>query len=162
MRAHKSRFSILGTRPAALPHLPVGLVADASNHAQRTLIDMLCLKQDIHDPILWYYTPMAGAFSEHLRGSAVIYDCMDELSAFKSAPPALREQERALLRRADLTFTGGYSQAQAAPARAFVSEQRGYRAFRSRPRPDGRAARSVCNCASAARFLRRDRRAYGH
>ena len=92
-----------------VPHLPVRLGADASKHAQRTLIDMLCLKQDVHDPILWYYTPMAGAFSEHLRGSAVIYDCMDELSAFKSAPPALREQERALLRRADLTFTGGYS-----------------------------------------------------
>src|SRR5918992_974552 len=93
----------------AVPHLPVGLDADASNHAQRTLVDKLCLKQGIRGPILWYYTPMAGAFSDHLRGSAVIYDCMDELSAFKFAPPALGEQERALLRRADLTFTGGYS-----------------------------------------------------
>ncbi|HZC01965.1 MAG TPA: glycosyltransferase family 1 protein, partial [Gammaproteobacteria bacterium] len=93
----------------AVPHLPVGLDADASNHAQRTLLDKLCLKQGIRDPILWYYTPMAGAFSDHLRSSAVIYDCMDELSAFKFAPPALGEQERALLRRADLTFTGGYS-----------------------------------------------------
>jgi UDP-galactopyranose mutase len=92
-----------------VPHLPHGTDADAAVHAQRVLVDELCLKEGVRDPILWYYTPMAGAFSDHLRGSVVIYDCMDELSAFKFAPPALREQERTLLRRADLVFTGGYS-----------------------------------------------------
>jgi len=59
--------------------------------------------------VLWYYTPMAFSFSEHLRPLATIYDCMDELSAFLSAPPALREREVALLQRADLVFTGGQS-----------------------------------------------------
>lgn len=93
----------------ATPHLPKGLDAAAGNAAQRALLDQLCLEQGIRDPLLWYYTPMAGAFSDHLRSSAVIYDCMDELSAFRFAPPALRELERALFRRADLVFTGGYS-----------------------------------------------------
>jgi UDP-galactopyranose mutase len=93
----------------AVPHLPAGLDAEAANAAQRALLDELCLEHAICDPILWYYTPMLGAFSEHLRASAVIYDCMDELSAFRFAPPALRELERALLRRADFVFTGGYS-----------------------------------------------------
>ncbi len=93
----------------AVPHLPSGLDEAGMVSAQRTLVDELCLQHAIRDPILWYYTPMAGLFSHHLRASAVIYDCMDELSAFRFAPPALREQERALLRRADLVFTGGYS-----------------------------------------------------
>jgi UDP-galactopyranose mutase len=52
---------------------------------------------------------MALAFTRHLRPLAVVYDCMDELSAFRGAPPALVEREAGLLRRADLVFTGGQS-----------------------------------------------------
>lgn len=48
-------------------------------------------------------------WSEHLAPSATIYDCMDELSAFKFAPPALFENERRLFQKADLVFTGGQS-----------------------------------------------------
>ena len=39
----------------------------------------------------------------------VVYDCMDELSAFDHAPPALLAREQELLDRADLVFTGGPS-----------------------------------------------------
>ncbi|MCH5685693.1 hypothetical protein LWM68_16390 [Niabella sp. W65] len=41
--------------------------------------------------IFWYYTPMALPFSRHLEPMLTVYDCMDELSAFKFAPPALLE-----------------------------------------------------------------------
>src|SRR5680860_124413 len=91
------------------PHMPGGLDDAATISAQRLLLDEWCLEHGVRDPILWYYTPMSLAFSKHLHASALIYDCMDELSAFKFAPPALREQEQALLRRADLVFTGGFS-----------------------------------------------------
>jgi glycosyltransferase involved in cell wall biosynthesis len=47
---------------------------------------------------------MLGAFGE--RG--VVYDCMDELSQFKFAPPELLERERLLMRNADVVFTGGH------------------------------------------------------
>ena len=40
---------------------------------------------------------------------AVVYDCMDELRAFKDAPRQLRQREAALLQAADLVFTGGPS-----------------------------------------------------
>jgi UDP-galactopyranose mutase len=93
----------------ATPHLPSGVDAESASSIQRALLDELCLEHAIRDPIVWYYTPMLGAFSSHLQASAVIYDCMDELSAFRFAPPALRELEQALLRRADLVFTGGHS-----------------------------------------------------
>jgi UDP-galactopyranose mutase len=52
---------------------------------------------------------MALSFTRHLQPQAVVYDCMDELSAFKNAPAALREREAELFKRADLVFTGGQS-----------------------------------------------------
>src|SRR5213079_1992041 len=44
-----------------------------------------------------------------LRPRAVVYDCMDELAAFKHAPRQMRQRESALLKRADLVLTGGPS-----------------------------------------------------
>jgi len=59
--------------------------------------------------VLWYYTPMALPFTRHLKPLAVVYDCMDELSAFAGAPPALRQREAELMKRADIVLTGGQS-----------------------------------------------------
>jgi glycosyltransferase involved in cell wall biosynthesis len=59
-------------------------------------------------PLLWFYDPMAvSAFAGHLDERAIVYDCMDELSQFKGAPPALLERERELLAVADVVFCGG-------------------------------------------------------
>jgi UDP-galactopyranose mutase len=59
--------------------------------------------------ILWLYTPMAAPFVAALQPELLVYDVMDELSAFKGAPAALREQDRTMLRKADVVFTGGVS-----------------------------------------------------
>lgn len=60
-------------------------------------------------PLLWLYTPMAAPFVPSIQPRALIYDVMDELSAFKGAPAALKSQDRALLGQADVVFTGGIS-----------------------------------------------------
>jgi UDP-galactopyranose mutase len=52
---------------------------------------------------------MALSFTGHLAPRAVVYDCMDELSAFKGAPSIMRERESELLSCADVVFTGGQS-----------------------------------------------------
>ena len=52
---------------------------------------------------------MALRFSDHLVCDVCVYDCMDELSAFKNAPPELVEMEKRLFQRADIVFTGGQS-----------------------------------------------------
>jgi UDP-galactopyranose mutase len=75
---------------------------------QRELLHALIEDQDVNDFVLWYYTPMALAFSQELKPRAVVYDCMDELSAFSGAPPLLVQREGELLRRADVMFTGGH------------------------------------------------------
>lgn len=76
---------------------------------KRAVVDRIMEALAIRDFITWYYTPMAYAFTRHLAPDLVIYDCMDELSAFLFSPPDLLENEAALLQAADLVFTGGYS-----------------------------------------------------
>ncbi|GAA4012544.1 hypothetical protein GCM10022408_26620 [Hymenobacter fastidiosus] len=52
---------------------------------------------------------MALGKSRHLTPVLTVYDCMDELAAFKFAPPKLRQLEQELFQKADLVFTGGQS-----------------------------------------------------
>ncbi|HEV2831110.1 MAG TPA: glycosyltransferase family 1 protein, partial [Hanamia sp.] len=79
------------------------------NHILKTLLNSLIDDKEIKNYLLWYYSPMALSYSNHLYPSLIIYDCMDELSAFKFAPPELKKMEASLMNRADLVFTGGHS-----------------------------------------------------
>jgi glycosyltransferase involved in cell wall biosynthesis len=92
-----------------VPKLPEGRTVEQANNTLRTLLDDFFAAEEVFDPVLWYYTPMSLDFTDHLKGRVTVYDCMDELSAFKGAPPELIERERTLLGKADLVFTGGYS-----------------------------------------------------
>ncbi len=92
-----------------VPHLPEGLAEAALLAAQRRMLDALLAAEAGRRLVLWFYTPMALGFAGHLTPDLTVYDCMDELSAFRGAPPALVELERQLLARADLVFTGGRS-----------------------------------------------------
>ena len=92
-----------------VPHLPECLPTDAGDAILQRLLDDLLADYEVREYVLWYYTPMAMGFTEHLSPLATVYDCMDELSAFKDAPAALRAREAALFARADLVFTGGQS-----------------------------------------------------
>lgn len=59
--------------------------------------------------VLWLYTPVVVHFIDLLQPDLIVYDVMDELSAFKFTPPKLKHQEQELLARADLVFAGGPS-----------------------------------------------------
>jgi glycosyltransferase involved in cell wall biosynthesis len=61
------------------------------------------------NPVQWFYDPMAApAFAGQMGEKLIVYDCMDELSKFRCAPPEIIEREAGLLERADVVFTGGY------------------------------------------------------
>jgi UDP-galactopyranose mutase len=92
-----------------VPHLPNWVSDGLVTIMHQSLMDELFEKYAIVSPILWYYTPTALSFTHHLPSSVIVYDCMDELSAFRGASPALQELERQLLQRADVVFTGGQS-----------------------------------------------------
>ena len=89
-----------------VPHLPHS-TTDAD--VMRGLIDELIRTEHIERYVLWYYTPMALGYTHHLTPEAIVYDCMDELSAFAHAPAELKIREAELLRRANVMFTGGQS-----------------------------------------------------
>jgi len=76
---------------------------------QKKLINNFFNQFKIKEYLLWYYTPMALPITAHLEPQATVYDCMDELSAFKFAPPAIKQMEKELLNKADIVFTGGCS-----------------------------------------------------
>ncbi len=66
------------------------------------------LKGRFDNPVQWFYDPMAvTSFAGKMNEQAIVYDCMDELSQFKGAPPQLIERERELLDVADVVFAGG-------------------------------------------------------
>jgi UDP-galactopyranose mutase len=91
-----------------VPHIPAK-AGDEQLELRRALLDVLINTMDIQKFISWYYTPTALQFSRHLNPLAIVYDCMDELSAFRFAPPELKMCEKELMNRADIVFTGGYS-----------------------------------------------------
>src|SRR4051812_48158963 len=75
----------------------------------QNLLPQLMSDHGIGDHIAWFYTPMALPLLQGLDPQGVVYDCMDELSAFRNSPPQMIEREADLLRRADVVFTGGPS-----------------------------------------------------
>jgi len=94
----------------AAPILPARLGGREAEECQRRLLDQLVAERDIANPILWYDTPMSLAFSDHLKGAAIVYDCAGDLPETSDAPSALLVRERQLLSRADVVLTseGGY------------------------------------------------------
>jgi len=63
---------------------------------------------DIGPLVQWFYDPMAvTAFAGQMDEVLTVYDCMDELSKFRCAPPEIIEREKKLLKLADVVFTGG-------------------------------------------------------
>ncbi|TGD81326.1 glycosyltransferase family 1 protein [Hymenobacter wooponensis] len=92
-------------------HLPARLRGqdDAADQAQEEVLANYFREQHIEKYIFWYYTPMALGKSRSFQPVLTVYDCMDELAAFKFAPPALQEREQELFRKAALVFTGGHT-----------------------------------------------------
>jgi UDP-galactopyranose mutase len=104
---HRPESNVLVCRPCTPSHTPG--FSDEQMPYLRTLMGELLAHLDVADCVLWFYTPMALPLADGLKPGAVVYDCMDELSAFLNAPPQLLEREEQLLQRADIVFTGGPS-----------------------------------------------------
>jgi glycosyltransferase involved in cell wall biosynthesis len=59
--------------------------------------------------VAWLYTPMALPLATAVQPACMVYDCMDDLAAFKDAPRQLRQRESALMKEAAFVLTGGPS-----------------------------------------------------
>lgn len=92
-----------------VPRVPEDLSPASQETILKLLLTNFISEHRISDYLLWYYTPMALAYSRHLNPRVTVFDCMDELSAFKDAPQEMKDREAELLQRSDLVFTGGQS-----------------------------------------------------
>lgn len=92
----------------AVPHIAHGTESSEVIRLQKDFLDELMSTYGLKEYCAWYYTPMALKFTKHLDPDLTVYDCMDQLSQFKGAPPELPQLENHLFQLADLVFTGGY------------------------------------------------------
>ncbi len=106
------RGDICVVQPVVTPAMD----AAARTVHQRDLIDSLVARAD-GPVILWFYTPMALPFARHVAAELIVFDKMDELSAFKNPPAELLALEQELLALADVVFTGGAAMHEAAASR---------------------------------------------
>ncbi|MCL2648228.1 MAG: FAD-dependent oxidoreductase [Phycisphaerales bacterium] len=76
----------------------------------RPMVRRLLTEEGVEKYVVWCYTAMAYPLAAAMEGAeAVVFDVMDELSAFKGAPAEMLENERRLMKLADVVFTGGPS-----------------------------------------------------
>jgi UDP-galactopyranose mutase len=102
-----------GNLTVVIPHLQQGLPEEDIVSQQVRLLKDLFEEESVTNYFMWYYSPMPLAIGNFFYPKFIVYDCMDELSLFKDAPPILREREKELFSKADLVFTGGHNLYQA-------------------------------------------------
>lgn len=91
------------------PHTAVDTIGfhdDQLSQLQPLISDYL-RDHGIDDYLAWICTPMALPLLADLAPRAVVYDCMEELSARADAPKQMRQREKALLNMADLVLAAG-------------------------------------------------------
>ena len=93
----------------ATPVLPLGLTATECEFLQKSLLRSLLTGVEDSELLVWCYSPMLHPLVRGHTPALTVYDCMDELSAFRFAPPQIIERESELMAQADLVFTGGRS-----------------------------------------------------
>ena len=63
--------------------------ADSADIIVNRLLHQFFKSHSIAHPVAWFYSPMwLDGFPEDLNPTAVVYDCMDELSLFRTLPRA--------------------------------------------------------------------------
>ena len=104
---HLERFTDPSGITVCTPHILAGLSAQESQARTARLVAELLRQEGLERYVLWVYTPMEWPVVSGLSPALTVYDCMDELSGFRHAPPQLCEREQQLFAHADLVFTGG-------------------------------------------------------
>ncbi len=108
-RVESRRVGPDGAIELMVPFTPVAAPGFDDAHLPLTLpvLERELAQREVRDYLVWLYTPMALPFIAGMQPRALVYDCMDELSAFRNAPAQLRQREAALMAAADLVLCGG-------------------------------------------------------
>lgn len=91
----------------AAPHLPNWVNSALVTAMHQSLMDELFEQYAIANPILWYFTPTALSYTNHLPAAAIVYDRLDESFCSQETAPTLPVLEQQLLQRADIVLRSG-------------------------------------------------------
>lgn len=80
------------------PTLPQNILIQELECTQRALLEEFIFTNNYVVSVLWYYSPMFINWTQNLPHQITVYDCMDELSAFKNAPTELKNYELELFK----------------------------------------------------------------
>lgn len=108
---HFERFTPSAGVEVLRPHTPSSAPGFHDDHLPylRPLVADYLRDFGIDQYDVWLYTPMALPLLAELSPRLVIYDCMDALASFKSAPRQMQQRESALLKQSDVVLCGGPS-----------------------------------------------------
>ena len=81
--------------------------SDAQVALLRPRLDAFLRARGARELVAWFYTPMALPLLDGLGARRVVYDCIDEMTAFANSPASLQARETTLLQVADLVLTSG-------------------------------------------------------
>lgn len=73
------------------------------------IVEHFSNRLQLETTVLWFYSPAFVDMTSYINTDVIVYDCMDQLTAFKGAPAKLIDQEKQLLNIANVVFTGGKS-----------------------------------------------------
>ncbi len=109
--AHLERSTPVAGVEVLVPRTPIAVDGfhDDQLPAVAPLLAGWFAEQGIDDCVAWLNTPMALPLLNELAPRAVVYDCMDQLAAFETAPRQMRQRETALLKMADVVLAAGPS-----------------------------------------------------
>jgi UDP-galactopyranose mutase len=93
----------------AVPHLAPNTPRPQAEAALRRMANRVLAELGDARAVLWYCTPMAVGFTDHLESSAIVYDCTEAPKQAGSAPAEWIERERWLFEHADVVFTDSHS-----------------------------------------------------
>lgn len=93
------------------PHTPVQ--AEGFHDEQLAAVEPLLREhlaaEGLHVDVAWLYTPLALPLAQAVGAACLVYDCMDDMSAFRGDPLLLCQRESALMQMAALVLTAGPS-----------------------------------------------------
>lgn len=111
--AKEEPYFSFGTRSETLwkmvPHLRPGLTSSQITKCMVQLMDGFLENANLENWTFWYYTSSALSFTKKYKPGLTIYDCMDEVSMFRSCPEDMSILEKKLVEKSDLIFTQGYT-----------------------------------------------------
>lgn len=94
-----------------LPVLRNGIFLWLNQKLRELMLKLQLKRYDFKKPLLWIYQPESVDFVDHLAHGLVVYDCVDEYSAFPyysnnpKRKKMILKKEDELLKKADIVFT---------------------------------------------------------